>query len=177
MRIQFGSGDWHESHSLSRITTHWTRVCWARIFVLIFIFCIFNAGMGGVTSAVSPDVRNALPIIGQSTRTLNMSGETAKFVKEAINKDSVVIFSKTYCPYCKMAKEVFEKLQHAFTAIELDKRDDGDTIQDVLGEITGSRTVPRVFVNGEFVGGGSDVKALYDAGKLERMLVSTGATS
>ncbi|XP_066907381.1 uncharacterized protein [Halyomorpha halys] len=106
-----------------------------------------------------------------------MSGETAKFVKEAINKDSVVIFSKTYCPYCKMAKEVFEKLQHAFTAIELDKRDDGDTIQDVLGEITGSRTVPRVFVNGEFVGGGSDVKALYDAGKLERMLVSTGATS
>lgn len=44
--------------------------------------------------------------LGPSTRTFNMSGETAKFVKEAINKDSVVIFSKTYCPYCKMAKEV-----------------------------------------------------------------------
>lgn len=30
----------------------------------------------------------------------------SKFVKEAIAKDKVVIFSKTYCPYCTMAKEV-----------------------------------------------------------------------
>ncbi|CAH1405647.1 unnamed protein product [Nezara viridula] len=152
MSVQLSSGDWHDSTSSSKINSHSLRVCWTHIFVLLFIFC-------------------------PSTRTFNMSGETAKFVKEAINKDSVVIFSKTYCPYCKMAKEVFEKLQHAFTAIELDKRDDGDTIQDVLGEITGARTVPRVFVNGEFVGGGSDVKALYEAGKLERMLVSSGASS
>lgn len=28
------------------------------------------------------------------------------FVQEAIAKDKVVIFSKTYCPYCTMAKEV-----------------------------------------------------------------------
>lgn len=30
----------------------------------------------------------------------------SKFIKEAIAKDKVVIFSKTYCPYCTMAKEV-----------------------------------------------------------------------
>lgn len=106
-----------------------------------------------------------------------MSGETAKFVKDAITKDSVVIFSKTYCPYCKMAKEVFEKLQHTFTAIELDKRDDGDSIQDVLGEITGARSVPRVFVNGEFIGGGTDVKSLYENGKLEKMLVPAASAN
>lgn len=29
-----------------------------------------------------------------------------KFVTDAIAKDKVVIFSKTYCPYCTMAKEV-----------------------------------------------------------------------
>lgn len=29
-----------------------------------------------------------------------------KLVNEAIAKDKVVIFSKTYCPYCTMAKEV-----------------------------------------------------------------------
>ena len=44
--------------------------------------------------------------LGNSTRAVNMSGETAKFVMEAINKDPVVIFSTTYCPYCNMAKEV-----------------------------------------------------------------------
>lgn len=76
-----------------------------------------------------------------------------------------------------MAKEVFEKLQKSFTAIELDNRDDGDSIQDVLGEITGARSVPRVFINGEFVGGGTDVKALYESGKLEKMLVPSASAN
>lgn len=29
-------------------------------------------------------------------------------VNQMISSESVVIFSKTYCPYCKMAKEVNE---------------------------------------------------------------------
>lgn len=29
-----------------------------------------------------------------------------QFVKESIGKQRVVIFSKSYCPYCVMAKEV-----------------------------------------------------------------------
>lgn len=31
--------------------------------------------------------------------------------------------------------------------------------------------VPQVFINGNCVGGGSDVKALYESGKLEPMLI------
>lgn len=30
----------------------------------------------------------------------------SKFVAEAIAKDKVVIFSKSHCPYCTMAKKV-----------------------------------------------------------------------
>lgn len=30
----------------------------------------------------------------------------AVLVKDLIKSDKVVIFSKTYCPYCKLAKEV-----------------------------------------------------------------------
>ncbi|BES91896.1 Glutaredoxin [Nesidiocoris tenuis] len=106
----------------------------------------------------------------RSSVPVDMAGPAAKFVKDSIAKDTVVIFSKTYCPYCTMAKEVFQKLKKSFTAIELDKRDDGDQIQGVLGEMTGAKTVPRVFINGECVGGGTDVKALYESGKLEKML-------
>jgi len=32
---------------------------------------------------------------------------TRDLVNEFIAKDSIVIFSKTYCPYCKMAKKVY----------------------------------------------------------------------
>ncbi|GJQ80968.1 hypothetical protein Trydic_g4785 [Trypoxylus dichotomus] len=99
-----------------------------------------------------------------------MSTQTVQMVKDLIKSDVVVIFSKTYCPYCKLAKDVFEKINTTYTAIELDNRDDANDIQEVLEEITGARTVPRVFVNGKCLGGGSDVKALYENGKLQDYL-------
>ncbi|KAF6198354.1 hypothetical protein GE061_008102 [Apolygus lucorum] len=105
-----------------------------------------------------------------SSSPVDMTSPTAQFVKDSIAQDTVVIFSKSYCPYCKMAKEVFEKVKTSFKAIELDSRDDGDEIQSVLGEMTGARTVPRVFIKGEFVGGGTDVKALLESGKLKQLL-------
>jgi len=37
---------------------------------------------------------------------VDLEGEKAQEVKQIIKKDKVVVFSKTYCPYCKMAKEV-----------------------------------------------------------------------
>ena len=39
-------------------------------------------------------------------------------------------------------------------APQLDGRADMDDIQDALKDITGARSVPRVFVGGQFVGGG-----------------------
>lgn len=64
--------------------------------------------------------------------------------------------------------QVFDKLKKTYTAIELDQRDDGDEIQNVLGAMTGARSVPRVFVKGECLGGGTDVKKLYEDGELEK---------
>ncbi|CAG9788744.1 unnamed protein product [Diatraea saccharalis] len=104
-----------------------------------------------------------------STKT--MDPKVHKFIKSAITKDKVVIFSKTYCPYCKMAKEVFSKVNQPFEVVELDQQAQGDAIQDNLALMTGFRTVPQVFINGTCVGGGSDVKALYEAGTLESMLI------
>lgn len=101
---------------------------------------------------------------------VDMNGELAQLVKKMISDDKVVIFSKTYCPYCTMAKEVFKKIDYKFTAIELDNRDDGDMIQAILGEMTGAKTVPRVFVDGECVGGATDVEALHKSGELSKKL-------
>lgn len=61
---------------------------------------------------------------------------------------------------------MFDSLKKSYTAIELDDRDDADDIQSVLGEMTGARTVPRVFVNGACLGGGTDVKKLHENGEL-----------
>lgn len=64
----------------------------------------------------------------------------------------------------------FKKLNQAFGLYELNQREDGDEIQDILGEMTGGRTVPKVFVNGNFIGGGTDVKKMYENGELQKVL-------
>jgi len=46
---------------------------------------------------------------------------------------------------------VFEKLNETYTAIELDGRDDGNEIQDVLLEITGGRTVIGEFLSDDII--------------------------
>ncbi|XP_050444607.1 uncharacterized protein LOC126848083 isoform X2 [Cataglyphis hispanica] len=102
-----------------------------------------------------------------STKKSNMPA-TRDLVEDLIAKDTVVIFSKIQCPYCKMAKQAFESLKKPYTAIELDNREDAQDIQDVLAEITGARTVPRVFLNGQCLGGGTDVKKLFESGELEK---------
>ncbi|XP_070495098.1 uncharacterized protein [Chironomus tepperi] len=93
-----------------------------------------------------------------------------QFVKDSISKKRVVIFSKSYCPYCVMAKEQFKKINFDFLAVEIEDRPDCQEIQDVLNEMTGARSVPRVFIDGKFVGGGTDVKKLYETGQLAKML-------
>lgn len=46
--------------------------------------------------------------------------------------------------------------------------------QDVLLEITGGRTVPRVFVAGKFIGGADDTLSMHRSGKLTDMLRKAG---
>lgn len=41
-------------------------------------------------------------------------------------------------------------------------------IQDYLQQLTGGRTVPRVFIDKKFVGGSDDIHALHEEGKLVR---------
>ena len=64
------------------------------------------------------------------------------FVDQMISQHKVVVFSKTYCPYCSKAKNVLGKYSiNDLKIIELDDRDDVNSIQDHLAKITGARTV------------------------------------
>nr|XP_053628053.1 uncharacterized protein LOC128685507 [Cherax quadricarinatus]XP_053628054.1 uncharacterized protein LOC128685507 [Cherax quadricarinatus]XP_053628055.1 uncharacterized protein LOC128685507 [Cherax quadricarinatus] len=101
---------------------------------------------------------------------VDMKGPVAQMVTEIIKNNCVVIFSKTYCPYCKMAKKVFNDLGIPYEVYELDKQSDGSVVQDVLDSMTGARTVPRVFVGGKCIGGGSETRQLSKDGKLLDMV-------
>ncbi|XP_026443707.1 glutaredoxin-C4-like [Papaver somniferum] len=98
------------------------------------------------------------------------SSSEAAFIDKTISSHNIVIFSKSYCPYCKRAKAVFKELNQTPHVIELDERDDGYDIQGALGEKLGRRTVPQVFVNGEHIGGSDDTLDAYESGELAKLL-------
>lgn len=99
----------------------------------------------------------------------------AEFVAATVRDNPVVVFSKTYCPYCVKAKNALSSLGAKFAVVELDIRDDGSAIQDALLDVTGARSVPRVFVGGKFIGGGDDTARLAASGELAPMLKEVGA--
>lgn len=58
-----------------------------------------------------------------------------------VSQNCVVIFSKTTCPYCKMAKNVFNEIGANYKVVELDEHNDGRRLQEALAQMTGARTV------------------------------------
>lgn len=63
------------------------------------------------------------------------------FVENILLKHKLVIFSKTYCPFCDDVKSLFKKLSVKGHFIELDLRGDGRRIQNILQDKTGASTV------------------------------------
>ncbi len=82
----------------------------------------------------------------------------------------VVVFSKSFCPFCKKTKELLEDLKIDATVYELNKMDDGADIQAALLDLSGQKTVPNVFIKGEHLGGNDDTQAAAKSGKLQEML-------
>ncbi|KAK1327979.1 hypothetical protein QTO34_012401 [Cnephaeus nilssonii] len=87
-------------------------------------------------------------------------------IQETISDNCVVIYSKTSCSYCDMAKKLFQDMNVTYKAVELDLLEYGSQFQDALDKMTGERTVPRIFVNGTFIGGATDTHRLHQEGKL-----------
>ena len=87
----------------------------------------------------------------------------------------MVVYSKSWCPYCLRVKGLFLELGAEAKVIELDEVIEGAEVQDALLSITGVRTVPQVFVGGDFVGGCDDTEAAHRAGQLVPLLDAAGA--
>ncbi|KAH0941163.1 hypothetical protein HID58_000800 [Brassica napus] len=92
-------------------------------------------------------------------------------VKKTVADNTVVVYSKTWCPYCSEVKTLFKRLGVQPLVVELDELGpQGTQLQKVLETLTGQRTVPSVFVGGKHIGGCTDTVNLNRKGELELML-------
>ncbi|EGU13270.1 Glutaredoxin [Rhodotorula toruloides ATCC 204091] len=120
----------------------------------------------------------------------------AKETVESLIQSPVVVFSKSYCPYCAIlslskgardgqltvdmltagteAKNILSSLGQSsrMKVLELNQEQNGSAIQRYLAERVGAAkvTVPQVYIKGQPVGGCSDLKKLQAEGKLTSLL-------
>ena len=67
---------------------------------------------------------------------------SSSFVDSKIAAHKVVVFSKTYCPYCTKAKNILKKYPiEDIDIIELENNENCDEIQEYLNKLTGAKTV------------------------------------
>jgi glutaredoxin 3 len=81
----------------------------------------------------------------------------------------IIIFTKSYCPYCVKAKQLLKNKN--ITVIELDITNNQSLIEEMLLKSSGRKTVPQIFIDDFHVGGCDDLYALNDKGELDKMLL------
>ncbi|XP_054711967.1 thioredoxin reductase 1, cytoplasmic-like [Uloborus diversus] len=94
----------------------------------------------------------------------------ASAIEEYVNKNKVMIFSKSFCPYCTKVKELFNSLNVEYYCLELDKTDNGPQMQRAMAAKAGKSSVPQVFIEGQHLGGCDDTMAAHSSGKLLELL-------
>ena len=97
----------------------------------------------------------------------------AEKITAHIESADVVVFSKSWCPFCMQTKGLFETLQVPVTYIELDELADGADMQMELAQMSGQRTVPNVFIKGTHLGGNDDTQRAARSGKLQELLATS----
>lgn len=74
------------------------------------------------------------------------------------------LYTKPTCPFCIKAKEVLTQKNIKFE--DFDVSTDPKLRAKISDSVGGYSTVPMIFLDDEFIGGFSELKALDNAGKL-----------
>ena len=79
----------------------------------------------------------------------------------------VKIYTRRFCGYCTAAIRLLQTKNVRFEEIDTT----GDTrTRAWLAEVTGQSTVPQIFIDGQPIGGFTDLRALDLRGELDRLL-------
>ncbi|MDO8292386.1 MAG: glutaredoxin 3 [Gallionella sp.] len=80
----------------------------------------------------------------------------------------VVMYSTAVCPYCVRAEQLLQR--RGVREIEKIRVDLQPELRVEMMEKTGRRTVPQIYIGGEYVGGYDDLASLDHAGELDKLL-------
>lgn len=80
-------------------------------------------------------------------------------------KNEVRIYTRANCQYCDYAKELLKERDVDYREIDVG---DDYVLRGWLAWATGQRTLPQIFIDGEPIGGFSDLMTIDATGELRR---------
>jgi len=83
-------------------------------------------------------------------------------------KTDIILYTKSYCSYCKGAKALLRHKGVSFTEFEIS--DNPELTAEMVKRAGGRTTVPQIFIGDVHVGGGMDLANLDAAGGLDPLL-------
>ena len=101
------------------------------VFILFFLFTIASYQSNVIAFQALPEsittialgLRHPFRTVQSSTRIFKLQMSTVRAeVDRLIAENPVMVFSKSYCPYCTRAKQAISQQGVTFKAIELDVR-------------------------------------------------------
>jgi cysteine synthase A len=110
-----------------------------------------------------------------------VSADVQAFVAQLLDdrEQPLVLFALEWCEFCWSLRKLFAACGIPYRSIDLDSTayqqgDRGGQIRAVLAARTGSRTIPQVFVGGQYIGGATETLDMYKDGRLQRLLAEHG---
>ena len=84
----------------------------------------------------------------------------------------VLMYSTAVCPFCIRAEQLLRS--KGVAEIEKVRVDLQPELRVAMMKKTGRRTVPQIYINGEYVGGFDELASLNHAGVLDALLEQSG---
>lgn len=101
-----------------------------------------------------------------------------EFVDSHIKPGRMVLFMKPTCPFCRQAEELlcqYPFKRDSLLIVDITVTRNTERIQDYFQQLTGARTVPRIFIGNECIGGCSELLEMDRSGELMVRLIEMGA--
>jgi cysteine synthase A len=103
--------------------------------------------------------------------------DAVEFLEDAISDadQPVVLFALEWCEFCWSVRKMFAKYEIPYRSVDLDsvayqEDDKGGKIRAALREKTGSKTIPQIFISGQYIGGATELFDSQKEGELAELL-------
>lgn len=83
-----------------------------------------------------------------------------KIITDFVNAHKIVVFSASYCPWCRRAKDLLNARGAKYVVVELDDPKNS-VVKPVLMSMTNRKTIPNIFIDGKNIGGYDDLAKHY----------------